>query len=210
MHRELDPVHGTSRGIDELFIAAERADEEMRLLHQTFGATIGEGTWLQRTQRETLERVDALLMPLERIVEADDLRYEARTKVERVFGSCFDHRATRRAGQDLALGLGQHTRLPFEPFAQPSDKLSRRDEVWQHDRARRWQLPSFDRSKEMLGGRSGRHDDEPAASICRGSLAGKVDERRPEHEQIRRSHQPGRTRRDHCNFGGSSNSRISC
>jgi hypothetical protein len=38
----------------------------------------------------------------------------------------------------------------------------------------------FDRLTEVLGGRAGRHDDEPAASIEGASLAGEVDERCPE------------------------------
>jgi hypothetical protein len=98
-------VH-SPRGINELFEVTERADEETRLAHETFGATIVEGTWFQRAERETLEGVDALLMSLERIVEVNDLRYETRAQMERRFVPCLDRRATRRTGQHLALGLG--------------------------------------------------------------------------------------------------------
>ena len=202
-------VH-SSRGIDELFEVAERADEEPRLAHETFGATIVEGAWFQRAERETLERVDALLMSLERIVEVNDLRDETRAQMERRFVPCLDRRATRRTGQHLALGLGQQTRLSLEPLAQPSYQLSGRDEIGQDDRASGGKPLPFDRLKQVLGGRAGRHDDEPAASIEGGSLAGEVDERCPKQEQIRHSYKPGRARRDHCSFGGSSSSRISC
>ncbi len=89
------------------FEVAKRGDQKPRLAHQALGAAIVGRTRLQQPERQPLERVDALLVEAQGVVEAQHLGHEPGTQPERRFETRGARGAAGHTEKRLALGFRQ-------------------------------------------------------------------------------------------------------
>ncbi len=196
--------------LDEMLEMPERRDQKPRLANEALRAPIVRSGRLKRPHGKPLKGVDVLQVVSQRVVEPDDLRHKPGPQAKRRFLAFVDSDAAGDPGQNLPLRVGEPRRSRRKALAQPLDELARGHDVRKDQRIVCRKPAIFDGLKQISRRRPGGHDDEAIARGERRSVAGEVHQRLAERMEVRRSHEPGRARRDHCNFGGSSSSRISC
>ena len=196
--------------LDKMLEMPECRDQKPRLANQALGAAIVRGARFQRAHGKPLKGVDVLQVVSQRVVEPDDLGHQAGPQAKRRFLTLVDSHAAGDPGQNLPLRVGEPGTLRRKALAQPLDELAWGDDVWQDQRIVCREPAIFDGTKQIGRRRPGGHDDETISRGERRSVAGEVHHRLAEGMEVRHSHEPGRARRDHCSFGGSSSSRISC
>src|SRR6185369_17650607 len=98
------------------FEAAEGGHEEARLPDQAFGAAIVGGARFQHAQREPLESVDVLLVPLEGVVEVENLDEQSRAKAEWRLGTVVARLTARHSEKRFAFRGTQHRGGGQKPF----------------------------------------------------------------------------------------------
>jgi hypothetical protein len=85
------------------FEVAKRGNEESRLPHEPLGPAVVRRAWLEHAKRPPLEVVDAVLTPLELVVQTKDFSDEARPQMKRRLGSLLVRDSTCDSEKDLSL-----------------------------------------------------------------------------------------------------------
>ena len=91
---------------------------------------------LERPEGEPLERIDVLLVPAQRVVETQHLRYKAGPQPERRLVSCFARDPARRPEQHLALGISEHRPIERQTPAEMLNQLVGCNQVREGGRSR--------------------------------------------------------------------------
>ena len=189
---------------------AEGADQEPCLPHEPLRAAIDRRARLERAERQALEGGDVLLVAAQRVVEAKDLRDEARPQAERrrgVVPTAARHATPSSASRSASVSGGRPTGRRSARRAVSSPGVIRSGSATAPcPGARRF---SIERTRCAAAARVGTMTRRSRASKGVPSQASDVSAL-AERAQIRHPYEPGRPRRNHRSCGGSSSVRISC
>ncbi|HEY6616597.1 MAG TPA: hypothetical protein VIZ32_18825, partial [Vicinamibacterales bacterium] len=108
---------------------AKGSDEESRLPDEPLGTAVVRGSRLEDTERAPLEIVNAVLTPLELVVQTKDFGNETGPESEGWLGALFLRDATSDSEKHFSLSRCEHSACVAEPFAQTGNELTRRDEI---------------------------------------------------------------------------------
>ena len=178
------------------FELPEYRSKEARLSNKPFRSSIVVGAAVQPSERQALEVVHRLLVPLQRIEEVQHGADESGADVKRRLHTRIDG---RRAGNG-------EERLPFlkregryglrQPLEQPIVQLGSRHHIGKHRDGGRVQ-PVFDRAQQVMRCRAGGYDDESVAGVERRTLCRERRQDASKRPEVRRPHESGRAGCDH-------------
>lgn len=152
--------------------------EESRLPHQPLGAAVVRSARFEHTQSAPLEVIDAVLPPLELVVETKNLGDETWTQLEWWHCALFMCDSTRSSQKHFSLSRREHRADVAEPFTQTGNELTRGDEIGKGQRMRGCaEHGVFDRPNQQRGSGARRHDDHAIAGINRRAQCREPDDR---------------------------------
>jgi hypothetical protein len=147
---------------------AKGSDEESRLPDEPLGTAVVRGSRLEHTERAALEIVNAVLTPLELVVQTKDFGDETGPELKGWLGALFLRDATCDSEKHFSLSRCEYGACITEPFAQTGNELTRRYEIRQRQGLRRRiEHRVLDGANEQRGRSASRHDDHPIACVNR-------------------------------------------
>ena len=178
------------------FEFAECRSEEARLSNEPFRSSIVFGAALQPCERQALEIVHRLLMPLQRIEKLQHRADEPRPDAKRRRDTRIDGRRAGTRQERLTFLKRQRRNVQRHPLVQPIVKLGARHHIGNHRCGGRVQ-PVFNRAQQVMRGRAGRYDDESVAGVERRALRRERGQDASKRPEVRRPHESGRAGCDH-------------
>jgi hypothetical protein len=185
----------TSSLLAASFEFAECRSQETGLPNEPFGPSILFGA-VQPSERQTLEVVHRLLMPLQRIEELEHGADESRPDPKRRFRARFDCHAAGNGQERLPFLDRERTRVLRRPLEQPIVQLGSRHHV-RKNCCRRFAQPIFNRPQQVVRRCTGRHDDKAVAAGERRTFRRKRRQGASKRPEVRRPHEASRAGRDH-------------
>ena len=174
-------------------------------MEHAFRAAIRLRARLETARHQPIERGDRAAVPAQLVVEREHLRDQRRPHLER--------RLVARGGglprgapeEHLSLESGEERRRVRQTRVETRVQLVARDQIRQHERARRGgraveQRALFERPPQFLGGRA-RWDDDGRAARRDHAGAHTAGNRALERLKVRDPQQAGRARSDHFGSG---------
>ena len=164
---------------------AKSSDEESRLPDEPLGTAVVRGARLEHTERAPLEIVNAVLTPLELVVQTKDFGNETGPELEGWLGALLLRDTTCDSEKHFSLSRCEYSAWVAEPFAQTGNELTRREEIRKRQcLRRRTEHRVFDGANEQRGRRASRHDDHPIACVNRRTRRREPDDGLTKHLQI--------------------------
>ena len=166
-------------------VNAECSSEKTRLLEQARRTAVAV---VEALDQQRLESIDALTLPPELIVETHHLGDETRTHLERRHNPGGHGFISRRVKHDLAVPRRQPAWRRSQACVKAVVELVPRDELRRR---------TAERTLELAGGPSRRHNDGGRREQVVRGVCGKGGDRASKRVQVWDAHEPRPARRDH-------------